>query len=483
MIEGLMIDFRKTSDTDLLFRIVRWTLVSLFIFSICWLFKNTLLLKWKAHAIYNRFSNRILRAGFQLYFLALISGTYMDKFKPRKKEMVKNGKKENGEKTVLTNETTSVQNTTIESMEERKKEESEDEKRLGKDSKDLKHETILESKGSMAKVKEERRKREIEQEKRIAKDIKDRMLSKDLMTTYQIKRMGKTFIALAKLSSRDEEDDISDILEELHKKFPKDHEYIVEEDLCELLKVDEQEAKLLYAELQGEHPLAQVSYETFKKWMVRAHKNCLALGYTLIDAQEVVNSLNIVMILVVIVVVISSWLLLTEIATTKLLILITSPLLAATYVFSDTCKMFFEGVIFAFVRHPFDVGDRCLIDKIEMEVKRISVLTTTFLKISGGEEAIYPNSVLVTKTIINLKGEPDPTDYIELNLDPTTDESKILDLQKRIKKFINRGRADEDDDIYYRIVVKEIGNVIKMGVHFKHVMTILDVTHSQCLFF
>ncbi|GAB4842567.1 hypothetical protein Ancab_012543 [Ancistrocladus abbreviatus] len=214
---------------------------------------------------------------------------------------------------------------------------------------------------------------------------------------------------------------------------------------------------------------------------VRAHKNCLALGYTLVDAKEVAKWLNIVMTAGVVVIIVFSWLLLMKIASTKLLILVISPFLAATYIFSDCFKLFLEGVIFTFVRHPFDVGDQCLVDGSEMEVKRINILTTTFLKISGGEEVIFPNSILGTKTIVNLKGEPDPNDYIELNLDPTTNQFKILELQRRIKEFINGGHAAQDDDACCQILVKEIGNVIKIGVHFKHMMSILDVTHSQCL--
>ncbi|GAB4842485.1 hypothetical protein Ancab_012459 [Ancistrocladus abbreviatus] len=472
---------RKTSDTNLLFRIVRWTLVSFFIFSICWLFKETLLLIWEAHSIYNRFRKRILRAGFQLYFLARISGTSMHNFKPRKmREMVNKAKKENEERTILTNKMALPESTKMGSMKERKKAESEEAKSKDKDSKDLKHEQILDREASMIKMDEERRKKEIKDEKRIDKDITDRRLFEDSATTYQIKRKAKTFIILARLSSRDEEDDISDILEEVHKKFPKDHEYIVEAHLQKFLKVDEEDAKILYAELQGGQPRARVSYKTIEKWMVRAHKSCLALGYTLTDAQHLVNCLNGIMTLGVVVVVIFSWLLFMEIGTTKLLLLVTSPFLAATYVFSDSVKMFLEGVIFAFVRHQFDVGDRCLIDEIEMEVKHISILTTSFLKISGGEVTIYPNSILATKTIVNLTGEPDPNDYIELSLDPTIDESKISELRERIKGVINGSCGAEDDDSSCRIVVKEIENVIKMGVHFKHIMDIADVTHSQC---
>ncbi|GAB4842472.1 hypothetical protein Ancab_012446 [Ancistrocladus abbreviatus] len=96
---------------------------------------NALLLKWEADAIYNRFSNKILRADFQLYFLAVISGTYWDLFKPRKKgEMVKNGNKENGEKTMLINEMGLVENTAMEGMQKWKKQEGKEEKRKDEDS-------------------------------------------------------------------------------------------------------------------------------------------------------------------------------------------------------------------------------------------------------------------------------------------------------------------------------------------------------------
>ncbi|GAB4842492.1 hypothetical protein Ancab_012466 [Ancistrocladus abbreviatus] len=434
---------RKTSDTELLFHIVRWTLISLFIFSICWLIKETVLLKWSAHAIYDRFSKRILTAGVQLYFLALISGTTFDIFMPKKER-------------------------------ERLKEESVEKKSQDQYREDLSR--ILEEakKRTEAKKKSQINKEQI----RKAKDIVKERLSEDSLTTSEIKRIVKIFITLVRLSSRDQEYDISDVLLEVKKKFPG---YANAEELGKLLNLDKDNAKLFYAEIQGEHPGPQVPYEAFENWMVRAHKNCLALGYTLTDAQNVAHSLNIVMILGVMVVIICSWLLLMGVATTQLLLLITSPLLATTYVFADSCKTFLEGVMFAFARHSFDVGDLCLIDEIEMEVKSIGILTTSFLKLSGGEETIYPNSILATKTIVNLKVEADPNDCIELKLDPTTEEFKISELEKKIKKYINdQHRAAENEDTHCGIVVKGIGTVIEMKVHFKHVISVNDVTHFQC---
>ncbi|GAB4836915.1 hypothetical protein Ancab_001826 [Ancistrocladus abbreviatus] len=214
---------------------------------------------------------------------------------------------------------------------------------------------------------------------------------------------------------------------------------------------------------------------------VRAHKYCLALGYTLTDARGVVDCLNQLMSGSVIAVVILGWLLLTGIATTKVLIAIVSPFLAATFVFGDTCKTLFEGIIFAFVKHPFDVGDRCIIDGIEMEVKRMNILTTIFLNMSSGEETFYPNSVLATKPIVNLKGEPDPSDSVELNLDCATKKLKIDALKDKIRHFLDDSDHAPKYESPSHIMVKEIGSGIKMDVGFKHSMSILDVTHAQCL--
>ncbi|GMH16003.1 hypothetical protein Nepgr_017844 [Nepenthes gracilis] len=163
-------------------------------------------------------------------------------------------------------------------------------------------------------------------------------------------------------------------------------EQISKDDL-KAFKVDEDDRNLLYNELKKEDP------------HVRAHKNCLAMGYTLTDAKEVVHCLDLIMSAAVVVVIIIAWLLLTGVATTKLLVLIASPFLAITFIIGDTCRTLFEGIMFAFVKHPFDVGDLCIIDDCQLEVKQIGVLTTIFLAIDGSKEMWYPNSILITKAI------------------------------------------------------------------------------------
>lgn len=55
-------------------------------------------------------------------------------------------------------------------------------------------------------------------------------------------------------------------------------------------------------------------------------------------------------------------------ATTKVIFLVTSQLLLVGFMFQNTCKTMFESIIFVFVMHPFDVGDRCVIDGVQVSV-------------------------------------------------------------------------------------------------------------------
>jgi mechanosensitive ion channel protein 4/5/6/7/8/9/10 len=74
---------------------------------------------------------------------------------------------------------------------------------------------------------------------------------------------------------------------------------------------------------------------------------------------------NLISVIVVIIIVIVT-LLLMGIATTKILVVISSQLLVVVFIFGNACKTVFEALIFVFIMHPFDVGDRCVIDRIQV---------------------------------------------------------------------------------------------------------------------
>ena len=67
-----------------------------------------------------------------------------------------------------------------------------------------------------------------------------------------------------------------------------------------------------------------------------------------------------------IMVIIIVWNLMMEFLTTKVLVLISSQLLLVVFMFGNTAQMVFEAIIFVFIMHPYDVGDRCVIDGVQV---------------------------------------------------------------------------------------------------------------------
>lgn len=58
------------------------------------------------------------------------------------------------------------------------------------------------------------------------------------------------------------------------------------------------------------------------------------------------------------------WLVLLDIASTKLLLVFSSQFVGLAFMIGSTCKNIFESFMFVFVMHPYDVGDRCVVDGV-----------------------------------------------------------------------------------------------------------------------
>ncbi|KAK1417030.1 hypothetical protein QVD17_26152 [Tagetes erecta] len=199
----------------------------------------------------------------------------------------------------------------------------------------------------------------------------------------------------------------------------------------------------------------QIDRKTLTEWVVKVYNGRKALAHALSDTKTAVNQLDKLVTAVLIVVVFIVWLLLTEIATTKVLVLLSSQLVVVAFVFGNTCKTIFEAIIFVFVMHPFDVGDRCVIDGVQMIVEEMNILTTVFLRYDK-EKIYYPNSVLSTKAISNFFRSPDMGDGVEFSIDFATPFEKIGLLKDKLKKYLERNPQLWHPT--HNFVVKEIEN-------------------------
>ncbi|GKV13920.1 hypothetical protein SLEP1_g24879 [Rubroshorea leprosula] len=187
----------------------------------------------------------------------------------------------------------------------------------------------------------------------------------------------------------------------------------------------------------------------------------------------------------VLVVIILVWLVMLKVLTTQAVIVILTQFFVLAFMFGETCKRIFEGVVFLFATRPFGIGDRCVIeDGDEMFVKEINIQTTVFsrdpvgLKDDDDDKAriVYPNSVLSGKYIRNFQKIPAPpklslTESAEFVVDASTSIKQIQDLKARIESDMKT--MEWIKDISVRANGFENGDKIKMTVNvtYKHLGT------------
>lgn len=248
--------------------------------------------------------------------------------------------------------------------------------------------------------------------------------------------------------------------------------YIGLEDLMRFLQ--EEEAVKAMGLFEGTQDSNRVTKSALKNWAVNVFRERRALALTLNDTKTAVKKLHQMVNTVIGVVIIVIWLLILGIATTHILVVVSSQLLLVVFMFGNTCKMTFESIIFLFVMHPFDVGDRCSVDGVQMVVEEMNILTTVFLRYDN-EKIWYPNTVLATKPISNFYRSPDMGDGIDFTIHISTPVEKVAIMKERIKRYI-----DNKPDHWYpnpMIVVKDIEdmNKMKMAVWLQHKMNHQDM--------
>ncbi|KAI4367242.1 hypothetical protein MLD38_023004 [Melastoma candidum] len=209
--------------------------------------------------------------------------------------------------------------------------------------------------------------------------------------------------------------------------------FIYLEDLLRFLREDE--ALRAMNLFEGACDSQKISKSCLKNWVVNVFRERKALALTLNDTKTAVNRLHHVANAIVAIVVVIVSLLILGIATYKVLVFFSSQLLLVAFMFGNTCKNIFESIIFLFVIHPFDVGDRCQIDGVELVVEEMNILTTVFLR-DDNMKIVYPNSTLTMKAIGNFHRSPDMGDAVEFLVHLSTPAEKIAIMKQRILSYM-----------------------------------------------
>nr|VDD33209.1 unnamed protein product [Brassica oleracea] len=163
------------------------------------------------------------------------------------------------------------------------------------------------------------------------------------------------------------------------------------------------------------------------------------------------------------------WLVLLDVLTTKFLVVFSAKLVGLAFIVGSTCKNIFESFIFVFVMHPYDVGDRCVVDGVALLVEEIDLLTTKFLKLDN-EKVFYPNATLISKPISNYYRSPDMGDSILFSIAFSTSAAKIATLKEKVKEYLVQNTQNWYPE--FLLFVQAIENVNKLNLN-------LVVTHTM----
>ncbi|XP_068342533.1 mechanosensitive ion channel protein 10-like [Pyrus communis] len=244
------------------------------------------------------------------------------------------------------------------------------------------------------------------------------------------------------------------------------NKYIEEDDLLRFMK--KEEVDIVLPLFEGAAETGKIKRKALKNWLVNVYLERKSLAHSLNDTKTAIEELNRLASGVLLLVIIIVWLLLMGFLTTNILVFISSQLLLVVFVFGNTAKTVFEAIIFVFVMHPFDVGDRCVVDGVQLIVEEMNILTTIFLRYDN-EKIFYPNSVLASKPISNFYRSPEMGDSVEFSVHVSTTADTIVALKARIKEYLDS--KSQHWRPAHSVVVKDIEDVNKMKMA-------LYVTHT-----
>ncbi|RWR79509.1 mechanosensitive ion channel protein 10 isoform X1 [Cinnamomum micranthum f. kanehirae] len=251
-----------------------------------------------------------------------------------------------------------------------------------------------------------------------------------------------------------------------------DCKYIDEVDLMKFLR--KQEVASVFPQFEGAAETGKVEKSALRNWVVKVYLERKALGHSLNDTKTAVKQLNKLVTGIVVIVMIITWMVVMGFANSKVLVFISSQLVLVAFMFGNTCKTIFEAIIFVFIMHPFDVGDRCVVDGVQMIVEEMNILTTVFLRYDN-EKIYYPNATLAAKPISNFYRSPDMGDAVEFSVDVSTSMEIIGALKDRIKTYIeSKPRRWHHDHL---VVVRDILNLneMKMALYLQHTINHQDM--------
>ncbi|KAH9927138.1 Mechanosensitive ion channel-domain-containing protein [Epithele typhae] len=109
--------------------------------------------------------------------------------------------------------------------------------------------------------------------------------------------------------------------------------------------------------------------------------------------------------------------------------------LGLSFIFKASAANAFDAIMFLFVTHPYDTGDRCFIDDENLVVKKMTLFATIFTR-ADGTETYYFNSQLFNKFIINARRSDKTAENLTMQISWRTPMEKLDQLERCLNQWL-----------------------------------------------
>ncbi|EKG21791.1 Mechanosensitive ion channel MscS [Macrophomina phaseolina MS6] len=197
-----------------------------------------------------------------------------------------------------------------------------------------------------------------------------------------------------------------------------------------------------------------ISMEELEAVCVEIGRERKAITASLKDLDSVISKLDDVLMFIVAVITILVFISLISSSAGSVISNAGSAVLALSWLFSATAQEFLQSIVFVFVKHPFDVGDRVTIygntgtsgTGDDYFVKEIALLYTEFKKMEG-HVVQAPNSYLNTLFILNQRRSGGLAEAVPICIKFGTTLEQIDSLRMKLLDFVRSEKREYQGNI------------------------------------
>lgn len=192
-----------------------------------------------------------------------------------------------------------------------------------------------------------------------------------------------------------------------------------------------------------------ISIDEFEAVCNEIHLEKKAIAASLKDLDSVIQKLDKVFLCIIIVIAAIVFISIFSSSSAAALTSAGTAVLGLAWMLQATAQEFLQSIIFVFIKHPFDVGDRVTVygstganmQGDDYYVTEVSLLYTEFKKMEG-HIVQAPNSLLNTLFILNQRRSNGLADVVTLKIRFGTPGWMIEDLKARMLEFIMENKRD-----------------------------------------